>query len=102
MKAKELARLVLMLILGPYFIGWLGIQYAGVTPNADFLGRYFHDCQLWVGKRLIAQIDSDGSNRPLMDNHSSLLTLFEVNTPSYLIWIITTCDQLISNLLISN
>lgn len=41
MKAKELARPVLMLILGSYFIGWLGIQYAGVTPNADFLGRYF-------------------------------------------------------------
>ena len=41
MKAKELVRPVLMLILGSYFIGWLGIQYAGVTPNADFLGRYF-------------------------------------------------------------
>jgi hypothetical protein len=41
MKAKELARPVLILILGSYFIGWLGIQYAGVTPNADFLGRYF-------------------------------------------------------------
>ena len=41
MKAKELARPVLMLILGSYFIGWLGIQYAGVTPTADFLGRYF-------------------------------------------------------------
>lgn len=41
MKAKQLARPVLMLILGSYFIGWLGIEYAGVTPNADFLGRYF-------------------------------------------------------------
>jgi hypothetical protein len=41
MKAKELARPALILILGSYFIGWLGIQYAGVTPNADFLGRYF-------------------------------------------------------------
>lgn len=41
MKAKEIARPVLILILGAYFIGWLGIQYAGVTPNSDFLGRYF-------------------------------------------------------------
>ena len=41
MKAKELARPVLMLILGSYFFGWLGIQYAGINPNSDFLGRYF-------------------------------------------------------------
>jgi hypothetical protein len=41
MKAKELARPVLILILGSYFFGWLGIQYAGISPNADFLGRYF-------------------------------------------------------------
>ena len=48
MKAKELARPVLMLILGSYFIGWLGIQYAGIIPNADFLGRYFMACYFLV------------------------------------------------------
>jgi len=48
MKAKELARPVLMLILGSYFVGWLGTQYAGITPNADFLGRYFMACYFLV------------------------------------------------------
>ena len=40
-KAKELSRFILILLLSSYAIGWLGIQYAGVSPNADFLGKYF-------------------------------------------------------------
>jgi hypothetical protein len=41
LRARDLARPVLLLILGAYLVGWLGIQYAGINPNADFLGRYF-------------------------------------------------------------
>ncbi len=39
-KAKVLADAALLLILVAYAVGWLGMQYAGVTPNADFYGRY--------------------------------------------------------------
>ena len=40
LKAKVLAEAALLLILVAYAVGWLGMQYAGVTPNADFYGRY--------------------------------------------------------------
>ncbi|MFO7748189.1 MAG: hypothetical protein R6V42_10305 [Orrella sp.] len=39
-KARAQAEAALFLILAAYFVGWLGMQYAGVTPNADFYGRY--------------------------------------------------------------
>jgi len=41
LKAKALADAALLLILVAYAVGWLGMQYAGVSPNADFYGRYF-------------------------------------------------------------
>lgn len=39
-KARAQADAALLLILVAYAVGWLGMQYAGVTPNADFYGRY--------------------------------------------------------------
>lgn len=39
-KVKPLADAVLKIILLAYAVGWLGMQYAGVYPNADFYGRY--------------------------------------------------------------
>jgi len=47
-KAKELARLILILILSSYAIGWLGIQFSGISPNADFYGKYFMLCYFGV------------------------------------------------------
>lgn len=40
LKAKPIAEMTLTLILLAYLVGWLGMQYAGVTPNADFYGRF--------------------------------------------------------------
>lgn len=52
-KAKPLAEAALKIILIAYAVGWLGMQYAGVTPNADFYGRfimlgYFGVCLIGV------------------------------------------------------
>lgn len=39
-KAKALASATLAIILIAYAIGWLGMQYAGVSPESDFYGRF--------------------------------------------------------------
>ena len=40
LKAKALSAITLLLILLAYLFGWLGMKYAGVTPDSDFYGRY--------------------------------------------------------------
>ena len=40
LKARAMSDAALLLILVAYGLGWLGMQYAGVSPNADFNGRY--------------------------------------------------------------
>ena len=40
-RAGPLSEFVLLLIPSAYGLGWLGMQYAGVKPEADFYGRYF-------------------------------------------------------------
>jgi hypothetical protein len=39
-KARNLAETVLAFILLAYAVGYMGLQYAGVTPESDFNGRY--------------------------------------------------------------
>lgn len=39
-KAKQLASATLAIILIAYAVGWLGMQYAGVSPESDFYGRF--------------------------------------------------------------
>ncbi|UOD50097.1 hypothetical protein [Orrella daihaiensis] len=39
-KARALAGATLAIILIAYAIGWLGMQYAGVSPESDFYGRF--------------------------------------------------------------
>jgi hypothetical protein len=53
-KARALASAALCIILVAYAVGWLGMQYAGVAPNADFYGRfimlaYFVLCLVGIG-----------------------------------------------------
>jgi len=40
LKARAMSDAALLLILVAYGLGWLGMQHAGVSPSADFLGRY--------------------------------------------------------------
>jgi hypothetical protein len=40
LKARALASSILLIILLAYLLGWLGMQYAGVSPNSDFYGRF--------------------------------------------------------------
>jgi len=40
LKARALASSMLLIILLAYLFGWLGMQYAGVSPNSDFYGRF--------------------------------------------------------------
>jgi hypothetical protein len=40
-KAKPLCEYVLLLIVGAYAIGMIGLKLSGVTPQADFNGKYF-------------------------------------------------------------
>ena len=52
-KAKALANTTLAIILIAYAVGWLGMQYAGVSPESDFYGRfimlaYFGVCLLGI------------------------------------------------------
>ena len=65
LKAKPLATATLAIILIAYAIGWLGMQYAGVSPESDFYGRfimlvYFGVClagivgQFLVNRRMTA------------------------------------------------
>lgn len=61
LKAKSLSATMLLLILLAYLFGWLGMKYAGVTPDSDFYGRYimlgyFGVCIVtiivaWTGKK---------------------------------------------------
>lgn len=39
-KARALASATLTIILIAYAVGWLGMQYAGVSPESDFYGRF--------------------------------------------------------------
>lgn len=39
-RARALADATLLIILGAYALGWLGLKSAGVSPDADFNGRY--------------------------------------------------------------
>ncbi len=40
LKARSLASAALVIILVAYAVGWLGMQYAGVSPESDFYGRF--------------------------------------------------------------
>ncbi len=40
LKAKALANTSLIIILVAYAVGWLGMQYAGVSAESDFYGRF--------------------------------------------------------------
>ena len=40
-KARALASSTLWIILIAYGVGWLGMKYAGVSPDSDFYGRFF-------------------------------------------------------------
>lgn len=40
LKAKDISVTILKLILLAYAVGLMGIKYAGVSPSADFYGRY--------------------------------------------------------------
>lgn len=40
LKAKHLASATLAIILIAYAVGWIGMQYAGVSPESDFYGRF--------------------------------------------------------------
>lgn len=40
LKARALSEFALLIILVVYAVGWLGLQYAGVKPEAEFTGRY--------------------------------------------------------------
>jgi hypothetical protein len=62
LKARALAASMILIILLAYLFGWLGMQYAGVSPNSDFYGRfimlgYLGVCVLtllvaWTGKKI--------------------------------------------------
>jgi hypothetical protein len=39
-KARAIASAALTVILIAYAVGWVGMQYAGVSPDSDFYGRY--------------------------------------------------------------
>ena len=61
LKARALAGSMILIILLAYLFGWLGMQYAGVSPYSDFYGRfimfgYLGVCVLtllvaWTGKK---------------------------------------------------
>lgn len=63
LKARALASSILLIILLAYLLGWLGMQYAGVSPNSDFYGRfimlgYLGVCIVtliltWTGKKAV-------------------------------------------------
>ena len=40
LRARALSDAVLLIILLAYALGWLGLKYAGISPDADFNGRY--------------------------------------------------------------
>lgn len=40
-KAKELSPYVLIIIPLAYLLGVIGLRTSGITPDADFLGKYF-------------------------------------------------------------
>jgi hypothetical protein len=40
LRARALSDAALLIILVAYAIGWVGLKYSGVSPDADFNGRY--------------------------------------------------------------
>ncbi|MCD8538010.1 MAG: hypothetical protein LRY56_11210 [Burkholderiaceae bacterium] len=63
-KARALASASLVIILVAYAIGWLGMQYAGVSPESDFYGRfimlgYFAVCLAGIVWQYMADKQSD-------------------------------------------
>ncbi|MCD8503716.1 MAG: hypothetical protein LRY53_00710 [Burkholderiaceae bacterium] len=63
-KARALASASLVIILVAYAIGWLGMQYAGVSPDSDFYGRfimlgYFAVCLAGIVWQYMADKQSD-------------------------------------------
>ena len=47
-KAQHLSTYILALILLSYLLGIIGMYFAGVTPQSDFLGRFFMFAYLGV------------------------------------------------------
>lgn len=41
LKAKPLSEYVLLMIVGAYALGVAGLKLSGVSPQADFNGKYF-------------------------------------------------------------
>jgi hypothetical protein len=57
-KAKSIATATLVIILLAYAIGYVGIKFAGVSPDSNFYGRfimmgYFAVCAVGIGWQLV-------------------------------------------------